>query len=111
MPDAHVTNTITVTTELWELHKRYASAKKAAARWKQEQESLKGAITEALGYDPEDPSPQPVTVVDLGGNELFSTKVGTWRGLGTKYLKERYPHIYAECEQSKPTLTIKYAEE
>lgn len=106
-----MTTRVKATPELHEQVKRYVTAKKAAARWKQEQDDLKDMILESLGYDPDDPKPEPLIVEDDRGAEVFKTNVGTWRGLSTKHLKERHPHIYAECETSKATLTIKYAEE
>lgn len=87
---------------------RYYTAKKSTARWQEEVDKLKAQILDDLGYDPDDPKPEPVIVEDEDGNEIFAVKRGTWRGLNQKYLKERHPHVYAECEASKATLTIKY---
>lgn len=87
---------------------RYYTAKKAKARWQEEEDKLKAEMLEALGYDPDDPKPEPLIVEDEHGNEVFAVKRGTWRGLNQKYLKERHPEVYAECEASKATLTIKY---
>lgn len=87
---------------------RYTTAKKAKARWEEEEKKLKSELLDELGYDEDDPKPEPVVVETLEGDEVFSVKRGTWRGLNQKYLKERHPQVYAECEASKATLTIKY---
>ena len=61
----------------------------------------------ALGYS-DDEKPTPREIVDpITGVVMFSVKVGKWRGMDFQYLKETYPHIYAECELSKPTVSIK----
>jgi hypothetical protein len=87
---------------------RYYTAKKAKARWEEEEKKLKAELLEELGYDEDDPKPEPVIVEDEDGNEVFAVKRGTWRGLNQKYLKDHHPQVYAECEASKATLTIKY---
>lgn len=98
------------TPALVEKVSRYNRAKAAASRWAQERDDLKDMILEDLGFDPDDPKPEPVSVEDEEGREIFAVNRGTWRGLNQKYLRERYPQIYAECEASKATLTIKYPE-
>lgn len=108
--DSNLTLKVKATPSLTEKLWRYDRAKRAAARWKQEESDLKELILAELGYDPDDPKPEPVIVEDDEGNEVFTTRRGTWRGLNQKYLKEHHPHIYAECETSKATLTIKYQE-
>lgn len=103
-----MTRRVKATPSLVEKLSRYNKAKAAAARWKQEQDDLKDMILEELGYDPDDPKPEPLIIEDENGDEVFSTARGTWRGLDQKYLKKTHPNIYAECETSKATLTIKY---
>lgn len=104
-----MTNQVEATAPLVEKVSRYNRAKAATTRWQQERDTLKDEILEELGYDPEDPKPEPVDVVDEHGEVVFSIARGTWRGLNQKYLKEHRPDVYAECETSKATLTIKYS--
>lgn len=85
----------------------YQRAKEARARWQAEENRLKAELLETLGYS-DDEKPTPQDIVDpITGVTMFSVKVGKWRGMDFQYLKETYPHIYAECELSKPTVSIK----
>lgn len=88
----------------------YQRAKESRARWQAEEKRLKEEILSTLGYDANDEGEKPVgvDVVDpIAGVVMFSVKVGSWRGMDFQHLKETYPHIYAECELTKPTLGLK----
>lgn len=86
----------------------YQRAKEARARWQAEEKRLKTEILETLGYDGTEEKPTPLEVIDsITGVVMFSVKVGTWRGMDFKYLKDRHPQVYAECEATSPTLSIK----
>ena len=96
--------TVTMRDKLY----RYNTAKAAARRWKEEEDKLKAELLEELGYEDDDPKPEPVIAEDENGDTVFEVKRGTWRGLNQKYLKQHHPQVYAECEASKATLQIKY---
>lgn len=85
--------------------RRYMEAKAAQAAWDKETRRLKAEILDALGFDDEDPKPQPVNV-HHDGTAVCAVTVGTYRGLNFKYLKENFPEVYAICETTKPTLKI-----
>lgn len=99
--------TVTGTPEVVALYAEYARAKEARARWEVEEKRLKGEIDAVLYDDPDDPKPSPVKVVDDNGEDVFEVKIGSYRGLDFTYLKNTYPHIYAECETRKATKQIK----
>jgi hypothetical protein len=108
MTDDQTTDRVPANADI--LHKvaDYQRAKESRARWEAEEKRLKEEILETLGYDPEDPKPTPMEIIDpITGVVMFSVKVGTWRGMNFGYLKETYPDVYAECESSKKTLGIK----
>ena len=108
MPDDQTTETRPATPETLSLAAEYARAKEARARWEAEEKRLKDELLSSLGYDPEDPKPTPVDVVDIVTGEVaFGVKVGRYRGLDFNHLRNTYPHIYAECETSKATRSIK----
>ncbi|MGW6260341.1 hypothetical protein [Streptomyces sp. NPDC055085] len=86
----------------------YDQARKARAAWEVREKETRQAILDALGYDPDDLTPEPLVVETADGGELFKVSVGQWRGLNQKYLKERRPDVYAECEMTKATLSVKY---
>lgn len=98
-------NIIEVSAEVSVLTERYMSAKAAQAAWDRECRQLKAELLDALGYDAEDPKPQPSTV-HHNGTAVCAVSVGTYRGLNFKYLKENFPEVYAICETTKPTLKI-----
>jgi hypothetical protein len=99
---------VPVTPELAHTVADYAKAKEARARWEAEEKRLKDEILAVLGYDDDDPKPTPVDVIDpITGTVVFGVKVGNWRGLDFNHLRNTYPHIYAECETSKATKSIK----
>lgn len=98
---------VTMSREQLALVRRYKAAKGARARWDAEEREAKAALLESLGYDQDDPKPQPAALVDSMGSMHAEVRVGTCRGLDFKYLKETYPDVYAVCETSKETLTIK----
>lgn len=105
MAPMHVTADVT----LADLLHRYDTAKQARARWEVEEKALKGAILEHLGYQPDDDNPKPVVAEDSAtGKPILATKVGFWRGLDQKRLREERPDIWAEFETSKPTVQITY---
>jgi hypothetical protein len=103
-----MTDEATATPEVRGLLASYLEAKQARAEWEADEKRLKAELLDALGYDPEDPKPQPMDVVDDSGEAVVSVKVGTWRGMNFSYLKETYPDIYAECETSKATVSLKF---
>jgi hypothetical protein len=106
--DDQSTETTPATPELLSLAGEYARAKEARARWEAEEKRLKDELLAALEYDPDDPKPTPVDVVDIVSGEVaFGVKVGRYRGLDFNHLRNTYPHIYAECETSKATRSIK----
>lgn len=102
-----MTDKVKITPRLLDLLAEYEAAKQARAAWKTQEDNLRAAILDALGYDPDDPKPEPVIVETFDGNPVFEVRRGTWRGLDQKYLKEHHPAVYAECEASKNTLSIK----
>lgn len=85
----------------------YNRARAARLRWEQEESDLKSEVLDLLGYEGDDPKPESTIAEDDEGQTVFEVKRGTWRGLNQKYLKQHHPDIYAECESSKATLTIK----
>lgn len=86
----------------------YQKAKQARAQWETAEKDLKAEILEECGFDPDDEKPVPLQVVDpITGVIMFEIRVGNWRGMNFRYLKEQHPAIYAACETSKPTLSIK----
>lgn len=100
-------NEVEITPELSTLYGEYARAKSARGRWEVEEKRLKGEIDALLYDDPDDPKPAPTKVVDENGEDVFEVKIGSYRGLDFQYLKNTYPHIYAECETKKATKQIK----
>lgn len=85
----------------------YLKAKKARARWAEEEKRLRNRIIANMGYADDDPNPSPLTAVDSAGVPLFKVTVGSWHGLDFNALRTDYPDVYAACETSKPTQTIK----
>lgn len=96
------------TFEKWE---RYKRAKEAKSRWTAEEKAAKEELLDALGYDPEDEKPAPANVVNGEGEPIFVVRVGTRKGLDIKYLKNKHPDVYAECEKWTYPISIKDAEE
>lgn len=108
MPNDQTPEAVPATPEVLSTASQYARAKEARARWEAEEKRLKDELLDALGYDPEDPKPSPVDVIDGASGEVaFSVGIGRYRGLDFKHLRETYPHIYAECETTKATKSIK----
>lgn len=106
--DANV-DKVVATPEILHRLADYQKAKEARARWESEEKLAKEEILEALGYDPEDPKPQPMEVVDaIAGVVMFRVNVGKWRGTNIKALKDERPDILAQYETSKATLSIKF---
>lgn len=107
MPDS-IPETRPATPELLALHAEYERAKVARGRWEAEEKRLKEELFAALSYDPEDPKPSPVDVVDGATGEVaFSVRVGTWRGMDFKAMRDERPDIMAQYETSKATKSIK----
>ena len=98
---------VTASAELATLYAEYVRAKEARARWADEEKRLKESIDSALYEDPDDPKPLPVKVVDESGTPVFEVRIGNYRGLDFTYLRNTYPHIYAECETRTATKSIK----
>lgn len=107
MPDDQTPEAVPATPEVLSTASQYARAKEARARWEAEEKRLKEELLDALGYDPDEPKPVPVDVIDGNGEVAFSVKVGRYRGLDFTHLRNTYPHIYAECETTKATKSIK----
>ncbi|MFG3137662.1 hypothetical protein [Streptomyces sp. NPDC048211] len=85
----------------------YETAKAARARWDAEEKRLKLKILGALGYTDDDDAPAPVQAVAPTGEPLFRVSIGRYRGMDFNHLRTNYPHIYAECETSKATKSLK----
>lgn len=85
----------------------YETAKAARARWDAEEKRLKAKILGALGYGDDDENPAPVQAVNPAGEPLFRVAIGRYRGMDFNHLRTNYPHIYAECETSKATKSLK----
>jgi hypothetical protein len=103
------TDRVPVTPELAHKAADYKRAKESRARWEAEEQRLKDEILDALGYDPEDPKPQPVIVTDpVLDAVLFEVRVGKWRGTNIRALKDERPDILAQYETSKATVSIKF---
>ncbi|WP_406530717.1 hypothetical protein [Streptomyces sp. I8-5] len=85
----------------------YETARAARARWADEEKRLKTKLLLALGYAEDDESPAPVQAVAPSGEPLFRVAIGLYRGMDFNYLRTNYPHIYAECETSKATKSLK----
>lgn len=100
---------IDVPADIAKAFEDYQQAKQARARWAEEEKAIRQRILAHLGYDDEDPKPLPVTAVSGTGAELFKVSVGNWRGMDFNHLREHYPDVYAICERSRPTLTLKPA--
>lgn len=84
----------------------YAKAKAARARWADEEKRLKEEILADMAY----PVDEPVNDLDVrngDGDPVALVKVGTYRGMDFNHLRDTYPNIYAECETSKATVSIK----
>lgn len=106
--DGQITEKVDATPAIVHAVADYQRAKEARARWEAEEARLKEEVFEALGYDPDDPKPTPVEAVDPNtGQVMFGVKVGRWRGLNVKALKDERPDIVAQYETSKATKSIK----
>lgn len=103
------TNKITVGTEAVLKWKQYQQAFAARARWVAEEKRLKEELLIALGYDQDDEKPESVVAEDGGGQPVCKVTVGARKGLDTKYLRERHPDIYAECERWTHPISIRSA--
>lgn len=91
---------------------RYKTAKDAKSRWTAEEKAAKEELLEDLGYDPDDPKPAPIDVVDMEtGEPICSVRVGSRKGLDIKYLRSKHPDVYAECEKWTYPISIKDASE
>lgn len=109
MTDNNSTDRVPVTPELAHKAADFKRAKESRARWEAEEARLKAEILEALGYDPEDPKPQPMEIIDpVLDVVLFKVNVGKWRGTNIKALKDERPDILAQYETSKATVSIKF---
>lgn len=84
----------------------YLTYSEARYKFEKAERELKRHILASLGYEDGDPKPVPCVAVSPNDVPLVRVTVGQWRGLDTAYLKDKYPHIYAECEKVKPTLRI-----
>lgn len=100
---------IAVPVEIAEAFEQYQVAKSARARWAQEEKEIKEKLLTFLGYDDEDPKPQPVTAVTPKGTPIFEVTIGNWRGMDFDHLKSNFPDVYAICERNKPTKGLRSA--
>lgn len=85
---------------------KYQNATRMRLHYTKDEQELKAKLLLALGYEEDEEKPVPC-VAEKNGQPLFRVDVGRWRGLDTKYLKERYPEVYAECEKTKATRTLR----
>lgn len=90
---------------------KYENATRMRLHYTKDEKELKEKLLLALGYDEEDEKPVPCRAVNEYGTPLFQVDVGRWRGLDIKYLKDRYPEVYAECEKTKATRKLRKADE
>lgn len=102
---------LTVGQEAAKKWERYKTAKEAKSRWTAEEKSAKEELLVALGYDPEESKPVGTDVVDSDGDPVCAVRVGSRKGLDIKYLKERHPDVYAECEKWTYPISVKGADE
>lgn len=96
-----------VSDEIAALYEKYRAASVAKSHFTKQEREIKAELCEALGYDPEDPKPQPFQACNGGGEPLFEVKIGYRTTPDTQYIKNNYPHIYAEAERRTPSKSIK----
>lgn len=89
---------------------RYRDAYDAKSRWTAEEKDAKAELLLALGYDPEDEKPPSAVFVDGAGEPVCEVKVGKRKGLDLKYLREKHPSVYAECEKWTHPISIRNVE-
>jgi hypothetical protein len=91
-----------------ELAERYAVAKASKARWTAEEKDVKVKLLLALGYDPDDPKPQPCEFIDANGEQVCEVTVGERRDLDRAYLRFTHPDVYAESERVLHPVSVKF---
>lgn len=105
-----MTDRLTVGQETRDKWARYRTAQEAKSRWTAEEKAAKEELLLALGYDPDDSKPVGTDVVDAEGNPVCVVRVGSRKGLDIKYLKEKHPDVYAECEKWTYPISVKDAD-
>lgn len=93
-----------VAAQMWT---RYKEAQQAKSAWTAEERQAKTELLAALGYDPDDEKPQPAEVYGLDGTHLGNVGVSDRKGLDLKYLRDRHPNIYAECEKWTHPISVR----
>lgn len=99
-----------VTEEVKRLWAEYQAVAAAKSHFTKLEKELKPEILSLLGYDPDDPKPQPLKACTEDGEQLFEVKIGSTSRPDVSYLKTAYPHIYAEIEKKTPTKSIRSAQ-
>lgn len=95
-----------VAEQLWT---RYIAAQTAKSAWVAEEKQAKTELLAALGYEQGDEKPQPAEVYGLDGTHLGTVNTSDRKGLDIKYLKDRHPNIYAECEKWTHPISVRKA--
>ena len=96
-----------VSDEVAALWEKYRAASVAKSHFTKQEKEIKAELCEKLGYDPDDPKPQPVNACTRDGEPLFEVKIGYRTSPDIRYIKDNYPHIYAEAERRTPSKSIK----
>jgi hypothetical protein len=107
MSDDQEATPVAVDTDAYDTYMSYLNAKKARARWADEEKRLRTRLLATLGYAEDDENPTPAVATGPDGKPLFKVTIGQWRGLDFNALRNNYPDVYAACETSKPTQAIK----
>lgn len=105
-----MTDQIIVPTETVLAWTRYQTARLAKSTWTAEEKEAKAHLLKELGYDPEDPKPEPCEVASSDGELLFEVRVGERKGLDVKYFRDTHPDIYAMCERVSHPVSIREVE-
>lgn len=98
---------VVANTELAELVAQFNQTRSLRLKYKRIEDELRTAILDELGYDPDDPKPQPVTVYTEGGKPILEVAVASRRTTDTAWLRENYPDLMALAERVTPTKTLK----
>ena len=98
-----------VTPEVERLWSEYEAVYRAKGHFTKMEKDLKAQLCEKLGYDPDDPKPQPFNACTESGEPLFKVNIGSSTRPDVTYLKTTYPEIYAECEKTSPSKSFRSA--
>lgn len=91
-------------TSLWA---DYLEARSAKSKWTAQEKYLKGQLVSLLGLGGINRPPSMEIVDKETGVSVGRVAVGNRTSLDTKYLREKYPDIYAECERTGYTVSFK----